>query len=196
MQSLRRPRRGQAGYNLIEVIIATALLGIVAITIFTLFVMGRRNIYSGKQVSQAIAIGTQVLEDLQPLNKKMLYNGAFGIADSDTGAAVTLPRVTGLTAPNWTNARVRSTDSTVMSSPPADIGTENAPPGLLARWNTMLTGKLTNPSVTLVLDPEVDTAGNSPAQFGTAQVLHVRVFVRWTEAGRRREIVLDTVKAF
>ena len=75
--------RTQAGYNLVEVIIALAVFGVVAMTIFTLFVMGRRNVYSGKQASQAVAVGTQVLEDIGPLNKRMLYNGAFGIADTD-----------------------------------------------------------------------------------------------------------------
>src|SRR6267378_935288 len=99
-------RTGEAGYNLIEVIVATALLGIVSITIFTLFVMGRRNVYSGKQASQAIAIGTQVMEDLAPLNKQMVYNGAFGIADNATGGAITLPRVSGLATPTFTNARI------------------------------------------------------------------------------------------
>ena len=76
-------KRNESGYNLIEVVFATALLGIVSITIFTLFVMGRRNVYSGKQNSQAVAIATQVMEDFQPLNKKMIYNGAFGILDTD-----------------------------------------------------------------------------------------------------------------
>lgn len=191
-------RAGQSGYNLIEVIVATALLGIVAITIFTLFVMGSRNVYAGKQASQAVAIGTQVLEDLSPMNKEMIYNGAFGILGTSTGAAVTLERVSGLATPAFTNARVRSTDPTVVATPPADISTENTPPGFLTRWSGMLTGKLTNPSVTVVLIPDQDTASppNNPPQFATAQLLHIRVFVRWDESGRRREVVLDTVKAF
>ncbi|HKS24932.1 MAG TPA: prepilin-type N-terminal cleavage/methylation domain-containing protein [Thermoanaerobaculia bacterium] len=190
---MRRTARAQAGYNLVEVIIALAVFGIVAITIFTLFVMGRRNIYSGKQASQAVAIGTQVLEDLAPLNKKMIYNGAFGILDTDTGAAVTLPRVSGKAAPTFTNAKIRSTDANIIASPPADISTN--PTGMLTRWSGLLANKLTNPSVTVVLIPSQDPT-NSPEQFGTSQLLRVRVFVRWTETGHRREVVLDTVKAY
>ncbi len=188
--------RTEAGYNLVEVIIALAVFGIVAITIFTLFVMGRRNVYSGKQASQAVAVGTQVLEDLSSLNKKMIYNGSFGIADTATGAAVTLKQVSGSTAPTFAHASVRSTDSTVMTSPPSDISTQ--PTGLLTRWSGMLTGKLTKPSITLVLVPKQDTASpaNNPPQFGTAQLLQIRVFVRWDETGRHREVILDTVKAF
>ena len=197
MRRTRNPR-SQAGYNLVEVLIAMALLGVVAITIFTLFVMGRKNVYSGKQASQAVSIATQVLEDLAPLNKQMIYNGAFGITDTSTGAAVTLPRVSGISAPTFANARVRSTDPNIMTSPPADISTQNTPPGLLTRWSGMLTGKLTQPSVTIVLIPDQDTASppNNPPQFGTAQILHIRVFVRWQETGRLREVVVDTVKAF
>jgi type II secretory pathway pseudopilin PulG len=197
MKNSRGPRSKESGYSLIEVIFATALLGIVSITIFTLFVMGRRNVYSGKQASQAVAIGTQVMEDLEPLNKQMVYNGAFGIPDTDTGNAITLPRASGLAAPSFTNARIRSTDATIVSGQ-SDISTENAPPGLLAKWTNMIQGKLTNPSVTVILIPDIDTASpvNNPPRFGTAQLLHIRVFVRWTESTRQREVVLDTVKAF
>jgi prepilin-type N-terminal cleavage/methylation domain-containing protein len=189
--------RSQAGYNLVEVIIALAVFGVVAMTIFTLFVMGRRNVYSGKQASQAVAVGTQVLEDIGPLNKRMLYNGAFGIGDTDTGASVTLPKVSGLAVPTWANAKVRSTDPNIMVSPPSDISTEQT--GLLTRWAAMVPAeKLQEGSVTLVLIPSQDTAQpvNNPPQFLTAQLLQIRVYVRWTEAGHKREVVLDTVKAF
>jgi hypothetical protein len=195
MRKIRMLRSKESGYNLIEVIFATALLGIVSITIFTLFVMGRRNVYAGKQNSQAVAIATQVMEDLSPMNKKMIYNGAFGLADADVGNSITLPRVSGLSAPTWANARIRATDPTIVSGQ-ADISTSNAPPDLLARWTGLLTGKLTNPSVTLILIPQDDTAANNPPTFGTAALLHMRVFVRWTESGRQREVVMDTVKAY
>ena len=176
---------------------ALAVFGVVAMTIFTLFVMGRRNVYSGKQASQAVAVGTQVLEDIGPLNKRMLYNSAFGIADTDTGAAVTLPKVSGTSVPTYTNAKVRSTDPNVMTSPPSDISTQQT--GLLTRWAAMVPAeKLQEGSVTLVLIPSQDTAqpANNPPQFGTAQLLQIRVYVRWTEAAHKREVVLDTVKAF
>src|SRR5205809_5666749 len=115
MRNNRMQRSKESGYNLVEVIFATALLGIVSITIFTLFVMGRRNVYSGKQASQAVAIATQVMEDLAPLNKQMVYSGAFGIAGTATGTSITLPRASGLATPTFSNARIRSTDSTIVS---------------------------------------------------------------------------------
>src|SRR5437588_12648036 len=112
------------------------LFGVVAMTILTLFVMGRRNVYSGKQASQAVAVGTQVIEDIGPLNKRMLYNGAFGIADTDTGAAVTLPKVSGTSVPTYANAKVRSTDPNDMSSPTSDVSTQRTE--LLTQWTALV----------------------------------------------------------
>lgn len=195
ISSTDRHRR-QAGYNLVEVLLAMAMLGVVSISIFTLFFMGRRNVYSGKQTSQAVAIGTQVLEDLQPLNRLMLYNGAFGIAGTSSGGPFTIPAAqSGGQSYDYTNSNIRSTDAAFIASPPTDITTESTPPGLLAKWTALLGTKLTNGSVTVVLTPDKD-AIHTPPQYGTAQLLRVRVFVRWLESGRRREIVLDTVKAF
>jgi prepilin-type N-terminal cleavage/methylation domain-containing protein len=194
---MRTSKRSESGYNLVEVLLALAVFGVVAITIFTLFVMGRRNVYSGKQNSQAVAVATQVVEDIQPLNKRALYNGAFGIADTDAGSAITLPKVYGTVAPTYANAKIRSTDPNIITSPPSDISTEQT--GLLTRWAGMVTqDKLLNGSVTLILIPSQDAATppNNPEQFGTSQVLQVRVYVRWEETGHKREVVLDTVKAF
>ena len=191
----RISRKSSAGFNLVEVLIAVAILGVVVISIFTLFVMGRRNIYSGKQTSQAIAIGTGVLEDLQPYNKEMVYTGAFGIAGTATGSAFTLPRVSGITAMSFANSRIRSTNATIIASPPGDIATQNTPPGFLTKWAASLGTKLgPGSSVTVVLTPDQDPT-NTPAQFATSQLLRIRVIVRWTEMTRPREAVWDTVKA-
>lgn len=189
-------KHSSAGFNLVEVLIAVAILGVVAISIFTLFVMGRRNIYSGKQTSQAIAVGTQVLEDLSPLNKQMIYSGAFGLDDDDTGDDFTLPHVSGRAAMSFTNSRIRSTNANILTTAPADISTQNTPPGLITRWTSVLGTKLgPGSSVTVILTPDQDPT-NSPAQFRTAQLLRIRVVVRWSETNRPREAVWDTVKAY
>jgi hypothetical protein len=191
-ESIRRATRGSAGYNLVEVLIAMGILGSVLVSVFTLFVMGRYNVYSGRQMTQALAIGNHVLEDLAPLNKKMIYSGAFNIADTDTGATVTFadPSVT------YANAKIRSTDATVVASPPGDISTETGGgPLFLTNWTTQLANKLNQGSVTVIMIPMNDPT-NDPEQFATAQTMQVRVVVRWMERTRHRQIVLDTVKAF
>lgn len=196
MNRLTSIRRGQLGYNLVEVLIAMALLGVVMISIFTLFYMGRRNVYGGKQMSQAIAVATEAIEDLSALNKQQIYNGAFGIAATSAGGAFTIPAaVTGGQSYAYTNSNIRSTSATFIASPPADISTQNTPPGLLTKWTGLLGTKLANGTVTVVLTPDSDPT-NNPAKYGTATLLRARVFVRWLENGRTREVVLDTVKAY
>lgn len=192
-------RRRQSGYNLIEVLLAMAMLGVVVISVFTLFFIGRRNVYSGKQTSQAVALGTQILEDLAPLNKKLTYQGAFGITDDAVGTAFTVPAAAagGATYP-YTKSNIRSTDPNIVAGQ-TDISTQNTPPGLLTRWAGLIGNRLTNGTVTVVLTPDQDTGkpATSPVNsYVRAQLLRIRVFVRWDEAGRRREVVLDTVKAF
>lgn len=189
-------RGRQTGYNLVEVMLAMAMLGVVTISVFTLFFMGRRNVYSGKQTSQAIAIATEAIEDLQPMNRAMLYNGAFNLAATSVGTSFTIPAAqSGGQAYAYTGSAIRSTKPTFIASPPADISTENTPPALITKWTGLLGNKLANGSVTLVMTPDRDPT-NTPAQFGTAQLLRARVIVRWQEGNRFREIVLDTVKAF
>ena len=187
------------GYNLVEVLIAMAILGVVMISIFSLFIMGRRNVYSGKQMTQAVAVGTQVMEDFAGLNKKMIYNGCFNIADADTGTDITIPTPTSRT---FAHAKIRSTDPNVIASAPSDISTENGPtstqpgPGLMAKWQTLLAGssKLTKGSVTVILQPDQDSV--SPDRFKDAPIMRIYVLVRWKEAGRVRQLQLDTIKSY
>lgn len=186
----------QRGYNLVEVLIAMALTGIVMITIMTLFFMGRKNVYSGKQMTNAVAIGTRVMEDLSPLSKSDIYSGLFAITDTSTGYSTTVSL--GHPAVTYTNCRIRSTDATVGSPTATDVSTMSTgtnPPNMLTKWQTQLGSNLANGSVTLIMVPTNDPT-NSPAQFKTAQVLQVRVLIQWVEEQRPRQLILDTSRAY
>ncbi len=191
-------RRSERGYNLIEVLIAMAIFGVVIIAIGSLFVWGRRNVYSGKQMTTAVSIGTRVLEDLAPLSRQDVYLGVFDIAAGTAGEDVTFgfPEVT------YENAAVRSTNDAAVAGY-ADIQLQRDPgPKLLDKWAAQLVQdhgggveneRLTNGSVTLIMMPRRDTV--SPERFGNAAVLQLRVIVQWQERTRTRQLVLDTVKA-
>lgn len=187
-------RNTKRGFSLVEVLIAMGLLATVLLAVMTLFVWGRRNVYSGKQMTKAIAIGNRVLEDLAPLTKKDIYNGAFNIADTATGQ--TTVSVLGT---SYSNCSIRSTNANVITSPPSDIQTQNAAgPDFLGKWGGQMGSDLANGSITLLLQPKEDPT-NSPEQYGSAQVLRIRVIVQWDEsagARRRRNLILDTVKTF
>src|SRR5215213_9925314 len=125
-------RHSERGYNLVELLVAIALLGVVLMSVLSLFVWGRRNVYSGKQMTTAVAVGTRVLEDLAPLTKSDIYSGVFEILDTDAGQTVKFgqPLVT------YTNAALRSTDASVVSGY-ADVQKQKATgPKLLDKWTT------------------------------------------------------------
>jgi prepilin-type N-terminal cleavage/methylation domain-containing protein len=194
-------RVSERGYNLVEILVAIALLGVVMMAILSLFVWGRKNVYSGKQMTAAIAVGTRVLEDLAPLTKRDIYSGVFSIADTSTGVSEVK---FGTPEKTYKNAAFRSTKAGIVSGV-SDLQTQNPNgPKFLTAWEAQLyekTGpldtdkrlRLDDGSVTLILMPRSDT--NSPPQFGTASLMQIRVVVSWLENRRRREVILDSVKA-
>ena len=118
-----------------------ALLGTVMIAIMSLFFLGRRNVYSGRQMTKAIAIGNRVLEDLSLLTKQDVYYGVFSINDTDAGSDLTVMGKT------YTNARIRTSNPSLVT--PADAteyATEKAdgPHYLSLNWTPMLTNQLTD----------------------------------------------------
>ena len=166
--------RGQSGYNLVEVLVAMALLGTVLLSILTLFVLGRKNVYSGKQMTRATSAATHVLEDLNNMTTDDLW-AAFEITKSTT---LTSPTIAGV---KYTNVIVRKTNP---------IANDTA--GYLARWQELMTDDLIqNGSVTLILIPaDLATAGDVT----TARLVRIRVVAEWNEARRHRNVTVDTTK--
>lgn len=165
---------GERGFNLVEVIIAMALLGTVLLGIMSLFYFGRSNVYSGKQMTHAVAIGTQVLEDLSPLTMAQVES-AFGFTLGTT--AVTNNTVNGVSYPN---SILRSTDN---------VSLDADPPNFLDTWQAGMVGRLPEAAVDVVFTP---TLAN--------RLLQVKVIVSWQEGSRgtlgipKRQIVMETVK--
>lgn len=173
--------RRQLGYNLVEVLIATALLGVVVLSISTLFVMGRRNIYSGKQTTAAVAVGTRVMEDLSTLS----LDEAVAFFDLTTAA----PATNNVAGKAYTNS------VKVTTSPLTSISNANGA-AYLTSWAGLLTSdKFSDGKLTLVFEPYKGSAAVTDATIGVnANILKVRTIVEWKESSRPRKIILDTVK--
>lgn len=171
-------RTRQAGFNLIEVMIAMAILGSVMMSILTLFFLSRQSIYSGKQMTQALAVATRVLEDLSAMTEDDVFS-SFGITDATPTTSPTI----GTIATAYTNVIVRDTNTT---SPATD------PSGYLASWKTLLTAdKFTNAKITLIIMP----SGPPIAQpITTSNFCKVRILIEWNEATRKRQTFIDTSK--
>src|SRR3982750_1957995 len=115
--------RHQAGYSLVEVLIAVAITGVVIISIFTVIPLARRNVYSGKQMTAANAVATRVLEDLSLMSATdVLLN--FNI---DDGTAFQANTVGGVSYPA---SVMRDTDGTINAT--------TDPSGYLTRWRAMV----------------------------------------------------------
>lgn len=182
-------RRQERGYNLIEVLIAMAILGLVLLGILTLFIMGRRNVYSGKQMTQAVAAATRIVEDLHALEAGEIYT-ILGVATTPTPTALGPNIVAG---ESYADSIVRHTDA---------IGAD--PSGYQYRWKQLVSPaadpnrRFAHGRITIVLqprEPRLDAAGVPMAlTTATATVLRVRAVVEWGERANRRHVSVDTVK--
>lgn len=160
-----------------------ALLATVMLGIFGMFVLGRRQVYSGKQMTQAVAVGTRAMEDLSSLDVSALLN-AFAITSATTLGPVTLDAGSPLPENEYTDAILRSTLNTAEETP-APSG-----PAFLARWKNEIDSaeKMANGRVFVVIMPRSET------DLATATLFQVRVVVRWNEGTRQRQAIFDTVK--
>lgn len=165
--------RKQSGYSLVEVLIALAITSVVLLTVVTLFYMGRRNVYSGKQMTYAVSVGTRALEDVSQMTLQDVLDN-FGIAGNQAFSSPN-PVVNGISYAN--------------SYQITDAGT---PPVPIAAWKSMCTN-LTNPTVGVIFTPRAWTDATN--KFSTATFMRMRIYIQWDEAQNRRRIAFfDTTK--
>lgn len=170
------PQRRQAGYSLVEVLVAIAILGTVLMSVITLFYLGRRNVYAGRQQTKITAVGTRVMEDVANMAASdVLTNFNVGTTAS------TCATINGVA---YTNCVMRQTST---------IATGTDPGGFLARWKALLgsvvAGSRTfiDPNVTLIITPV-----NSGATTGS--YVRVKAILQWREGQRIRYSVYDASK--
>ena len=162
--------RHERGYNLVEVLIAIAVLGTILLSILTLFFFGRTQVYSGKMMTMGVSVGTDAVEDLSQLTVQDLYT-TFDIDGTVAPADYTIDGIT------YEDALIRSTDPTIVASPPADISSEGGTT-LLTKWNNdiVVQKKMAEGTVTLIIQPR------EPSTVGTAENPDPRI-VRLRVAG-------------
>jgi len=192
-------RKNERGYSLVEVLIAVAITGFVLLSVVTLFYLGRRNVYSGKQMTYGVSVGTRVMEDLSTMTNTDVMT-AFGIDDNTTLQDVVLCNnnllpLGSTTCPGASSNRpgyATFTDSTELDT--AHITTANDPQHYLQRWGALVTStNLTNAKIGLVITPRNPATVNIP--WTTARFTRIRVYVQWDEGdGRTRTTFFDTTK--
>jgi prepilin-type N-terminal cleavage/methylation domain-containing protein len=165
--------RQQAGYNLVEVLIAMAILGTVLMAVVSLFAIGQKNVYSGRQMTRAVSAGTVVMEDLSAFETTKLKE-SFGLGSATLGTVTRHGKT-------YPNSYLVTTDD--LSSDPL---------GYLERWKERMTREnFLDGRVAVLITPRNADADSTVAD---ANIFRVRVFVEWNEALRSRHITLESVK--
>src|SRR2546422_11361066 len=85
--STRRPwssgRNGERGFSLIEVVLAIGILAGVLLSICSMFILGGRQLKTGKTMTEATAIAHDIMETFDKLSFTSLYT-TFGATTSTT----------------------------------------------------------------------------------------------------------------
>jgi prepilin-type N-terminal cleavage/methylation domain-containing protein len=180
-------KKRTGGYSLVEVLIALAITSVVLLTVVTLFYMGKRNVYSGKQQSYAVSVGTRILEDLSNLTAADVLDD-FTIDDSTALGAVTVQGVT------YADSFQRTTAACTVATtpPPAFTCTgDKTDVYLLSGWRSLIGESKLQDAVVGVIFTPVDPA-DTTLKWTTARFIKMRVYVQWNEAQRRRISFFDT----
>lgn len=85
MKSMTFIRRNEGGFSLVEVMLALGLLAAVLVSITTLFILGGRRVAEGRERTEALSVGTHVMENLDQMSFRGLYTNFSSV--SDPGAA-------------------------------------------------------------------------------------------------------------
>lgn len=172
-----------AGYSLVEVLIALAITSVVLLTVVTLFYMGKRNVYSGKQQTYAVSVGVRILEDLSQMTASDLQAN-FAMDDSTALASNTINGV------SYAASTVLDS-STCTGTPIACTSDTN---GYLAAWFALIDPtKLQDARIRLVITPTNPV--DASKKVTTAQFFKTRIIINWNEAQRQRFAYYDTTLA-
>jgi hypothetical protein len=208
MKNFKALAGDESGFNLVEVMLAAALLGTVLIAVIALFVLGGKNVKSGKELTKATALGMEMMEDFRSLKRSQSYiaiGGACGDttvqwksrapSSSSPGVHYGIPGTPGTDIPD---------DCTFPAS-----GWSGWPPGeedaaeILCRWAINAREQFfgaANGTVSVKLDgfEDIPSTKNAARDGDTdiceARFLRVRVAVEWREYRRQRDVAFETLK--
>jgi prepilin-type N-terminal cleavage/methylation domain-containing protein len=183
-------RKTQRGFNLVEVLIAMAITAVVIISVATLFVMGRRNVYAGKQVTAAVSVATRITEDFSHMTHGEVYD-KFGLSPSGGYGGATLTASKTVEGIPYTNCVVRT------NADAADANKDKAK--LIDSWLKLMQPSFVNPQITVIFMPRLDVKdpATDTGTIAVSNLVQIRVVLTWDETvsnKRHRSLIVDAVK--
>ena len=168
-----RPTPSAAGYSLIEVLAAAALLAGVLVSIMGMFAYGGQSVNAGKLMTKATSISNDVLEQFRQLS----YRQAYNLIEDGANPAVDTRYV-------W-----NSTNN--LPNYPDDASYQ----AMLADWKSQVETQLPFGQMTITIRGIRDLGSNPPEEtFTVSRVLQIVVTIRWRERKRDRSVVFETLK--
>ncbi|HEY3175595.1 MAG TPA: hypothetical protein VGK94_07530 [Candidatus Polarisedimenticolia bacterium] len=82
-------RKGEKGYSLIEILVSLGLMAGVMVAICSMFVLGGTFVKSGRQLTQATALGQDIMEDINKQSYTGLYLLLQGASPDPNAQSVT-----------------------------------------------------------------------------------------------------------
>jgi len=199
---------GESGFNLVEVMLAAALLGTVLIAVISLFVLGGQYVKSGKELTKATALGMEMMEDFRSMKKSQSYITIGGACGDTSVEWKSRPPSNTSPGVNYGIPGTPGTDIPAECTFPAS-GWSGWPPGeedsaeVLCRWamhaREQFFGGATGTVSVKVDGFDTIPASKNAARDGDTDVcearfLRVRVAVEWREYRRQRDVAFETLK--
>ena len=203
-------RRAERGYNLVETMIAAALLAGVLLAVVTLFVLGGERIRSGKEMTKATATGMDLMEEIRRFPRESSYKTVNGACGANCAGDKTKTWKSNTDDPASMSFAAENNCPTTLKSGGTAANCDYICDyrATLCRWKKDVqdlfrsgpTG--TGPS-TGITEVKVDgfknvpsgSAENGDTCFCDAKFLRVRVTVRWKEVrNRQRRVTFETLK--
>ena len=182
----------ERGFNLVEVLVSMAITAVVILSVATLFVMGRRNVYAGKQMTAAVAVATRITEDFSHMTHAEVYD-KFGLSPAAGGgyAGSTLTASQTVEGTPYANCVIRT------EADASDANKDKA--GLINTWLGLMQPSFTNPKITIIFMPRLDPKdpATDTATVPVSTLLQIRVVLTWDETvsnKRHRSLIIDAVK--
>ena len=100
--------RSESGFSLIEVVIALALLAAVLLTISGLFIQGSQSVNTGRDLTEATSLATDILEQMDKWGFTQLYTNFGGTISTTSLSVTTTPTNAANTALNSVHQKITS----------------------------------------------------------------------------------------
>lgn len=167
-------RRTEAGYSLIETLLAAGLLAFILVSVSGLFVVGGQNVRSGREMTKATTIANSAMEQILSWNYDKVYGFAGGVATEQTK--------------QWSTDQANP----AYNGTPQDIADWNATANA---WKAELAQQVRDGRLVYKVDgvARLPNPGNPGlTSFQNAQFLRVTITVEWSErASRRRSVTFE-----